>query len=41
MPSLSLMEALAQVPDPRDPRGLRHPLAAILALAVVAILAGL
>lgn len=37
---ISLVEALAQVPDPRDPRGVRHPLAAILSLAVVAILAG-
>jgi hypothetical protein len=40
MPSLSLLEALAQVPDPRHRRGVRHPLPAILALAVVAILAG-
>lgn len=37
---LSLVEALAQVPDPRDPRGVRHPLVAILSLAAVAILAG-
>ena len=40
MAVLSLAEALAQVPDPRDPRGVRHPLVAILSLAVVAILAG-
>jgi hypothetical protein len=40
MPSLSLQEALAQIPDPRDPRGVRHPLVAILALTVLAILAG-
>ena len=33
--ALSLREALAQVPDPR---GRRHPLAAILALAVCAML---
>lgn len=40
MQSPSLLEAFAQVPDPRDPRGVRHPLPAILALAAVAILAG-
>lgn len=38
--SLSLVEALARVPDPRKPKGLRHPLVAVLSLAVVAILAG-
>lgn len=37
---LTLLEALAQVPDPRSRRGQRHPLSAILALAVVAMLAG-
>lgn len=37
---LSLLEALAQIPDPRDRRGLRHPLPAILALAVLAMLTG-
>jgi hypothetical protein len=37
---LSLVEALAVVPDPRDPRGKVHPLTAILSLTVVAILAG-
>lgn len=31
---LSLREGLAQVPEPREARGQRHPLAAILALAV-------
>ena len=36
--SLSLVEALAQVPDPRKLKGLRHPLVPILSLAVVAIL---
>jgi hypothetical protein len=41
MPSLSLVEALASVPDPRKPRGRRHPLTAILSLAVVATLAGM
>lgn len=38
---VSLMEALAAVPDPRDPRGKRHPLAAILGLTVVAVLSGM
>src|SRR5205807_871665 len=41
MSSPSLMEALAEVPDPRDPRGKRHPLPAILGLTVVAVLAGM
>lgn len=40
MSDLSLVEALASVPDPRDPRGTVHPLPAILSLTVVAILAG-
>ncbi|MGZ3581895.1 MAG: transposase family protein [Ktedonobacterales bacterium] len=35
----SLLHAFAQVPDPRGARGRRHPLAAILALAVAAMLA--
>ena len=38
---MSLMEALAEVPDPRDPRGVRHPLTAILGLTVVAVLSGM
>jgi hypothetical protein len=37
---LSLLEVLAQVPDPRSRRGRRHPLSAILSLAVVAMLSG-
>jgi len=37
---LSLLEVLAQVPDPRSRHGRRHPLSAILALAVVAMLSG-
>jgi hypothetical protein len=41
MATPSLLEALAAVPDPRDPRGRRHPLTAILALTVVAVLAGM
>jgi len=39
--SLSLLEVLASVPDPRKRRGLRHPLTAILSLTVVATLAGM
>ena len=35
----SLLQALAAVPDPRAARGRRHPLAAILTLAVAAMLA--
>jgi DDE_Tnp_1-associated len=35
-----LLEALGQVPDPRDPRGRRYPLAPVLAIAVCAVLAG-
>jgi hypothetical protein len=37
---LSLLEVLAQVPDPRNPKGVRHPLPAILSLAVLAMLTG-
>jgi hypothetical protein len=36
----SLVEALAGVPDPRDRRGRRHSLAAILTLGVAAMLSG-
>lgn len=36
----SLLAMLASVPDPRDRRGVRHPLASVLAIAVVAKLAG-
>ncbi|MGC4896984.1 transposase family protein [Micromonospora sp. DT31] len=35
-----LLQALAAVPDPRDPRGVRHPLTALLAVAVCAVMAG-
>ncbi|MFB8135312.1 transposase family protein [Streptomyces mirabilis] len=35
-----LLERLAEVPDPRDPRGVRHRLAVVLALTACAVLAG-
>jgi predicted transposase YbfD/YdcC len=35
-----LLAVLAAVPDPRDPRGVRYPLASLLAVAVCAVLAG-
>lgn len=38
--SESLLEILAQVPDPRKAKGKRHPLSAILGLSVLAILCG-
>jgi hypothetical protein len=37
---LSLLEVFAQIPDPRKPKGIRHPLSAILSLAVLAMLTG-
>jgi hypothetical protein len=37
---LALLDVFAQIPDPRDPRGVRHPLSAILSLAVLAMLTG-
>ena len=36
----SLLELLAELPDPRDPRGIRYPLVPVLALCLVAALAG-
>jgi hypothetical protein len=39
--TLSLMERLAQLPDPRRRRGQRYSLPSLLALAVVAMLAGM
>jgi DDE_Tnp_1-associated/Transposase DDE domain len=39
--TLSLIEELATVPDPRSLKGRRHPLSAILALTAVALLAGM
>jgi predicted transposase YbfD/YdcC len=35
-----LLDALAKVPDPRDPRGVRYSLSGMLSLAVTATLAG-
>lgn len=40
MTSLSLLEALADMPDPRSRHGRRHPLPAMLALTVLAMLHG-
>jgi hypothetical protein len=37
---LSLLDVLAEIPDPRCRRGIRHPLSAILGLAVLAMLTG-
>jgi len=39
-PPRSLAEALAEVPDPRDPHGKRYKIGAILALSVCAMLSG-
>lgn len=36
----SLIELLGELPDPRDPRGIRYPLVPVLALCIVAALAG-
>src|SRR5687767_4007913 len=38
--TLSLWDAFAQIPDPREASGRRHPLQAVLTLASVAILSG-
>ncbi|MCN0154238.1 transposase family protein [Salinispora arenicola] len=38
--AFDLLAALARVPDPRDPRGIRYPLASLLAVAVCAVMAG-
>lgn len=35
-----LLERLAEMPDPHDPRGVRHALVVVLALAAGAVLAG-
>ncbi|HVA93006.1 MAG TPA: transposase family protein, partial [Chloroflexota bacterium] len=39
-PCPSLIECIAMLPDPRQARGKRHPLAAMVALAVAATLCG-
>jgi predicted transposase YbfD/YdcC len=36
----NLLSVLSEVPDPRDPRGVRYPLPGVLAVAVCAVLAG-
>jgi hypothetical protein len=41
MAAVPLLDALAEVPDPRDRRGSVHPLPAVLGLTVVAVLAGM
>jgi hypothetical protein len=38
--AVSLMELLGELKDPRDPRGVQYPLTSVLALCLVAILAG-
>lgn len=38
--ALSLVEAFEQVPDPRQARGIRHPLAPLLVLAACAVMTG-
>lgn len=40
-PEPGLLEVLASVPDPRDPRGLRYPMAMLLAMAILATAAGM
>ncbi|MFF5233618.1 transposase family protein [Dactylosporangium sp. NPDC000521] len=35
-----LLTVLSKVPDPRDPRGIRYPLSAVLTVAVCAVMAG-
>ncbi|MGH3328723.1 MAG: transposase family protein [Streptomycetales bacterium] len=35
-----LLDRLAEVPDPRDPRGVRYPLASLVTVAVCAVLSG-
>jgi DDE family transposase len=36
-----LLNVLADVPDPRDPRGVRYSLMALLAVAILATAAGM
>ncbi len=37
---LGLLQRLAMLPDPRDRRGRRHPLASVLAVSAAAVAAG-
>jgi hypothetical protein len=37
-PVTSLLDAFAQIDDPRKPRGVRHPFTSILALAFLGLL---
>ncbi len=37
---VAILEAFARVPDPRKPRGIRHPLPGILAVAAAAVATG-
>jgi len=39
-PCWTLMDAFRSIPDPRHPRGIRHPLSSILALCIIALLSG-
>jgi len=39
-PGSGLVALLRRVPDPRDPRGVRHALPGLLAVGVAAVLAG-
>lgn len=40
MQPLTLIEVLAEIPDPRSPHGRRHPLSAVLGLVALALLMG-
>jgi hypothetical protein len=40
MAALSLLDVLADIPDPRSPHGVRHPLGAVLGLVCFAVLWG-
>ena len=37
---IPLVEVFAKVPDPRDPRGVRHALPVVLTVAAAAVMAG-